>query len=304
VVATDWLDVLRCPRCASAPLGTSGHNLVCSACGTRVPIAGGVPCFSRPTDERERRTQRGFDLEWRRGFRTFFDEYAYDNRARFRAALGPCDPDKLRGRRFLDAGCGTGRYARVALEHGARVLGVDLSPDGLRSAQEATQSFGEQRLFIRANLLDLPLRDGAFDVVFSMGVLHHTRDMGRGFAEFVRVLRPGGWLVLGVYRFFAQVPIYRAIRRVTTRLPPGLLWCAAHLAGPIGEIPKLRRLCYPWIQWRHPWKVRVLETYDYYHPPIQEYTREEEIRAWFERSGVFTLVTQTKIGNFVGRKRC
>jgi SAM-dependent methyltransferase len=60
------------------------------------------------------------------------------------------------------------------------------------------------------------LKSGAFDVVYSSGVLHHTPDPRASFARLAQLARPGGTIVLGVYNTFARVPSH--LRRAAARL--------------------------------------------------------------------------------------
>ncbi|MDX1964506.1 MAG: class I SAM-dependent methyltransferase [Pirellulales bacterium] len=105
----------------------------------------------------------------------------------------------LAGKLLLDIGCGAGRFAEIACQHGARVVAVDLST-AVYSCQETLSRFpADQYRVIRASLFDLPLRPQAFDGVYSLGVLQHTPDpLGavRAIAEFVK---PGGELATWIY---------------------------------------------------------------------------------------------------------
>ena len=96
------------------------------------------------------------------------------------------------GRLVLDAGCGGGRYARLAGSHGAKLIGVDLSSAVVNAARLCAGLAGVA--ILQADLLDLPLADQAFDVVYSIGVLHHTPNPRRAFAEIARKVKPGGRL--------------------------------------------------------------------------------------------------------------
>ncbi|WP_166352536.1 class I SAM-dependent methyltransferase [Phytoactinopolyspora limicola] len=106
----------------------------------------------------------------------------------------------------LDAACGTGRYAEYAVELGHRVLGVDSSPDMLEHARRRV-SAAEFRL---GDLHRLPLADGEADIVVCALALTHVRDLTPVLAEFARVLRPGGHLVLSDVHhdsvFFGSIP--------------------------------------------------------------------------------------------------
>lgn len=96
--------------------------------------------------------------------------------------------------RVLEAGCGTGHFAGVlAQRYGWRVFPVDLAWEGLRYGR----AMGVDRL-AQADITLLPFPSASFDAVFSLDVLVHFPEGSErvALAELVRVLRPGGVLVL------------------------------------------------------------------------------------------------------------
>ncbi|HYU80815.1 MAG TPA: class I SAM-dependent methyltransferase [Vicinamibacterales bacterium] len=95
---------------------------------------------------------------------------------------------RLTGLSALDAGCGTGRYARLLVEGGARrVCGVDRSMAMLMRARTGKAALGD--------LHSLPFVDSAFDVVVSGLVLNDTADLCAAVREIARVLNAGGVLL-------------------------------------------------------------------------------------------------------------
>jgi len=92
----------------------------------------------------------------------------------------------------LDAACGTGRYAEHLAGRGHRVVGVDSSPEMLARARDRVPS-GE---FLLGDLHQLPLPDNCVDLVVSGLALAHVPTLAPVMAEFARVLRPGGHLVI------------------------------------------------------------------------------------------------------------
>jgi len=102
----------------------------------------------------------------------------------------------LRGRRVLDVGCGTGTLAAWLAENAAaRVWGVDPSPEMLAVAREKVPaSVGLKEGRAEA----LPFRDGWFERVVLMLVLHHV-ERRAALAEVHRVLGEGGRLVIGTF---------------------------------------------------------------------------------------------------------
>lgn len=97
---------------------------------------------------------------------------------------------EARPRRVLDAGCGDGLFARVIAAQ--EVIGIDNSAAMVARARERGV---DARL---GDIQDLPLEDGAFDVVVCNWTLYHLQDLDRGLAEIARVLRAGGRFV-GIY---------------------------------------------------------------------------------------------------------
>jgi SAM-dependent methyltransferase len=92
----------------------------------------------------------------------------------------------------LDAACGTGRFAEFLARQGHQVIGVDSSPDMLARARRRVPA-GQ---FHRAALERLPLPDDSVDVIVCALALVHVPDLRPVLAEFARVLRPGGDLVI------------------------------------------------------------------------------------------------------------
>lgn len=109
----------------------------------------------------------------------------------------------------LIAGCGTGReavWSATTLKH-ARVLAVDLSRRSLAYAARQSQQLGLSIDFAQADLLELGGQDRRFDVIHSVGVLHHMDDPMAGLRALRALLRPHGVMELGLYSATARRPI-------------------------------------------------------------------------------------------------
>jgi ubiquinone/menaquinone biosynthesis C-methylase UbiE len=92
----------------------------------------------------------------------------------------------------LDAACGSGRYSEYLAGRGHQVIGIDSSPDMLDRAR-ARVSSGQ---FFLGDLHRLPLPDNSVDLAVSGLALSHVSTLAPVMAEFARVLRPGGHLVI------------------------------------------------------------------------------------------------------------
>jgi ubiquinone/menaquinone biosynthesis C-methylase UbiE len=105
------------------------------------------------------------------------------------------------GRRCLDAGCGGGRATIMMAEAGAsEIVALDLSETNVATTRMRAAQRGLDNVTVRQeSLLDIPLDDESFDVVWSNGVLHHTGDTDGSLKEIARLLKPGGWMWLYLY---------------------------------------------------------------------------------------------------------
>jgi len=106
------------------------------------------------------------------------------------------DPLAKAGDLVLEAGCGTGHLSReLEKRYRWRMVPSDLAPEGL----DYGKSLGVKRM-VQADIAHVPFSDNSFDVLLSMDVLVHfpRGTEGQPFSEFVRVLKPGGLLVVRV----------------------------------------------------------------------------------------------------------
>src|SRR3954470_5095588 len=139
------------------------------------------------------RTKSAYSLQWNR-FRIVRPE---EDRATFRNRTG-LTPEDIAGAAVLDAGCGMGRYLRIAAEGNPRLLvGLDLS-EAVRAAKDVTAGASHVG-FTRGDLLRPPFGPGSFDHIYSLGVLDHTPDPRAAFLALAKLLRPGGRIVVWVY---------------------------------------------------------------------------------------------------------
>lgn len=180
--------------------------------------------------------------------------------------------DELPAGDALDAACGTGRIAAYLAGRGHRVRGVDSSPDMLERARRRVP----QAEFRLGDLTSLPVSDESVDLVVCSLALTHVPVLDPVLAEFARVLRPGGHVViadihpegvaLGVVPS-VRLPDGRAGRVATCRHLVGDYVRAALAAGlqvrrceeprhPRGEPGERSDVLEPWDEW--PWALRDL----------------------------------------------
>jgi SAM-dependent methyltransferase len=317
------LDMLACPRCgqglAIAPeTGTDDAtvedgDLVCTQ-GHHWTIERGVPRLA-PQDlpEPQRRTAEAFGWEW-----THFDEQHPQFEAQFLDWVAPLRPEFFRGKRVLDAGCGTGRHAYYAASYGAlEVVALDLS-SAVETARRVLAPFDNVNV-VQGDLLRPPLRTvaegGGFDLIYSIGVLHHLPVPREGFASLVRFLRPGGTIAVWVYGYENNGVvrnIVEPLRRATTRLPHRALNAVAypfslafhgiargvyrplHGTSVGARLPLSEYLnSVADFTYRHNHAI----VYDQLVAPTAAYIRGAELRSWFEDAGLEDVELSHRHGN-------
>ncbi|MDA1163108.1 MAG: methyltransferase domain-containing protein [Planctomycetota bacterium] len=269
-----------CPNCAT-PLTVMPEHVACDKCSTEHPIVNGIPRFV------EQEHLASFGLQWNRY------EVAHDDedRATFEAKTG-FQLTELQGQRILDAGCGGGRYCKVAAEAGASVFGADHS-SAVEKASSLCSHLENVRL-VQGDLKKLPFQESSFDLVFSIGVMHHDSDTRAVFDSVAKMVKPGGRLAVWLYRLntWPQEVLNNALRRRTTKMTPEQLepWC--RLGAFFGGIPVLKQSLSKVVNFstHSNWENRVCDTFDWYAPAYQYHHTTEELSSWFREAGYDDLV--------------
>lgn len=254
-------------------------------------IIDGIPRFV--TDEH----LESFGHQWTR----FNVAHDAEDRATFEAKTGLHLTD-LHGKRVLDAGCGGGRYAKICGESGATVFGADHT----RSVEKASQLCGHlpNVHFVQADLKHLPFEAASFDVVFSIGVMHHDADTRKVFDAVAKMVRPGGRYSVWLYRRnqWWQEILNSGLRTITTRMPSSVLMPFCHVGAMLGGLPVVNKSLNKIINFSaHPsYQNRVCDTFDWWAPKYQYHHTIEELSVWFHEAEFIdlTVLPPEKSGRF------
>ncbi len=144
---------------------------------------------------------------------------SYERRVVYRAALEYLLSQPLAGRTVLDYGCGTGDWGLMLAGKGAAVTLLDLSPVAIRLGlrRAAVSGVADRVRGVARDASDLScFGDGEFDLIFGSFALHHTLKYPRARDELLRVLKPGGRLVL--VETYGNNPLLNAARIVRRRM--------------------------------------------------------------------------------------
>ncbi|MBN1587828.1 MAG: methyltransferase domain-containing protein [Candidatus Omnitrophica bacterium] len=212
-------------------------SLACLQCGQVYPVRKGVPWFEKfgnPTVESRSRDHFG----------TLWTEYsgepepvaAKEHVDRLEEALQRKIPQ---GRAGLDAGSGDGRDTFCMAQRNPHLdlISLEIS-EGANHTFSRCKGLSNVHV-IGGSVLRLPLKSGVLDFAYSYGVLHHTLDPHKGFAEMCRVLGPKGSVAVYLYEDHAEnrwkrwaLKGVRGLRKVSVKLGPKQLWALCTLLSP------------------------------------------------------------------------
>ena len=147
------------------------------------------------------RERFAFGENWRRFLAILKEKHIQQAEDSLRRMLEISD---LRGKTFLDVGCGSGLFSLAARRLGARVHSFDYDPESVGCTQELRQRYFPQdpdwRIEEGSVLNNNYLAGlGHFDVVYSWGVLHHTGAMWRALENVAGSVARGGKLFIAIY---------------------------------------------------------------------------------------------------------
>ena len=294
----DIVHLLACPFCkGELTLQVDQYDsnevkegsLLCE-CGKRYPIKRYIPRFVDTDNYVE-----SFSFEWDIFRKVQLDSInrTTESEETFKEKTG-FDLSSAKGKLFLDAGCGAGRFMEVVVKYGGIVVGVDLS----FAVDSAFDNIGlkEGVHIIQADIFNLPFREGAFDFIYSIGVLHHTPDTRSAFLRLPRFLKSGGEIAIYVYDYYKLrfLIISQIWRRITTKLPKRLLYLMSYAAVPLYYIWKIpfiglpMQIIFP-INMHKSWRWRVLDTFDWYSPKYQHKHTYYEVYRWFKEGGLSNI---------------
>jgi 2-polyprenyl-3-methyl-5-hydroxy-6-metoxy-1,4-benzoquinol methylase len=300
-LSVDLQAILRCLNCGSQLDADNAGGFVCPACKRTYPNVNGVARF---VDAQHYAASFGF--QWHRYQKTQLDDAEdceSEQNFMMKTALRP---EELHGKLVLDVGCGMGRFAEVATRWGARVVGVDLSA----AAEVAAKNLADRDFVaFQADAFALPFAPESFDVIYSVGVLHHTPDCEAAVKSLVKYLKPGGilavWLYSGYNKWYRFSDFWR---RYTTRMKPETLHGILKVLVPAfhntekalqkvplvgGPAAGLMHLVFPVRRHKDP-EYRVLDTFDWYSPKYQSKHTYEQVFRWYEAMGMGDM----RIGEF------
>jgi SAM-dependent methyltransferase len=228
-----------------------------------------------------------FGYEW-----NHYSEMRPEYEEQFRRWTVHLSPKDWEGRTFLDVGCGMGRNSYWPMTYGAAGgVAVDVDEKSLQAARRTLSSYPSVAVEERS-AYDLGYKD-RFDIVFSIGVIHHLEFPQKALAAMAGAAKPGGRVMIWVYglennqwlvnvlnplrrAFFSRLPI-GTVHHLSL-YPAALLWLGLRVGfGRIEYFRLLRRL-----EFRH---LRSI-TFDQMLPKIANYWPRETVASLMQEAGL------------------
>jgi SAM-dependent methyltransferase len=266
-------ELLACPAC-EGEVREEGGGLACTRCGASYAVRDGVPDLRVPGDGVTETVRHFYEAAPFPGYPprdSLGTLRARASRSEFARLLDRAIPGDAR---VVELGCGTGQMSIFLATADRVVVGADLTRASLELGAAAARRFRVDGVrFVETDLRRAGLRAGAFDVVYSSGVLHHTPDPAASFAAMARLARPGGIVVVGLYNAWARLPhrLRRAMGRITR-----FRWV------PLDPVLRDRAA--------EPERREAWLRDQYMHPEEHRHTTRE-VQRWFRDSGVEYLRT-------------
>lgn len=233
----------------------------------------------------------------------------------FRRWVAPLDEKDFKGGTILDAGCGMGRNSYYALQWGAKkVVAFDYDQRSVKAARRNLYEFGHRAKVFFKSIYDIDW-ENEFDLVFSIGVIHHLEDPKKAIQNLVKAVKPGGKILIWVYSYEGNERIVRFVnpirKYITSKLPVQIvhllsyccsipLWVVVKMVGG-GATPYLKQLS------TFSFKHLHLIVFDQLIPAIAHYWTKEEARALFENLPLKDIIIQrseTKVSWTVIGTKC
>lgn len=244
-----------------------------------------------PHVHHQQKTGDSFAYEWA----NIYQENSFE-RQNFLHFLHPyLAAEDLRNRTIIDAGCGSGRFTKQAALCGAKVvIGTDVG-DSVEPAYHLTRHL-PNTCIIQADIYAMPLASN-FDLVLSIGVLHHLPEPERGFHQLRELIKPTGHILIWVYNRrhnFRAVYIFENLRRLTRHLPPRVLFTLCYIPAAlvhmlnlftqtlrqVGATTAAKKIPFGYYT-NFPFNMKLTDAFDVLATPQSNYYYVEDIEQWF-----------------------
>lgn len=283
----------------------------------RYPIRDGIPRFVPESNYAD-----SFGMQWNHFAKTQLDSYSGHSISadRFWKATN-WEPEQMKNQWVLDVGCGSGRFAEIALNAGAQLVALDYST--AVDACYTNLNHHSNLHVVQGDIYALPFFPQSFGFVYSLGVLQHTPDVATAFASLPPCISGGGHICVDFYEKSLKTYLIPKtwLRPLTKRMDKQQLFSLVESLVPvllpvsrmIGGIPLMGKLLkrmipvanyegiYPLTETQL-MEWALLDTFDWLSPTYDNPQTAATIQNWLEKAELSDIQVG-KAGHLVARGR-
>ena len=205
------IDILCCPKC--------GHDLVfeenrftCGDCSQNFEFNSDIPSLYCPNDWDQSKQDVTTDMK------SFYEENPFPDYDNFDSIASLIDKSRdgvfskllddgiPPSARVIECGCGTGQLTNFLSIANRTAVGTDMCLNSLKLARGFKDDHGLKNAhFFQMNLFKPCFKPESFDLVISNGVLHHTSDPFLGFKTISSLVKPNGYILIGLYHTYGRL---------------------------------------------------------------------------------------------------
>lgn len=269
----DHLDIFICPACGG-DLEIADNGIKCLGCHNSYKVEDGIPLLFCPNEWDSSKK----DVTNR--VKSFYEKTPFPNyeelenigdlieKAQSGVFARLLNEQIPFGIRILEVGCGTGQLSNFLGIANRIVFGTDICLNSLKLARNFRSKNGLERVgFYQMNLFKPIFKEESFSLVICNGVLHHTSDPFAGLRSISKLLKKGGYILVGLYNSYGRITT--DIRRIIFKIfNDHFKYLDPRLRGKdIGELKK-----FTWFM-------------DQYKNPHESKHTIGEVLGWFDQTG-------------------
>tara|TARA_B100000579_G_scaffold131039_1_gene105745 strand:+ start:660 stop:1652 length:993 start_codon:yes stop_codon:yes gene_type:complete len=203
-------DIIICPSCKNSII--ISNPIKCNSCSAKFSIENNIPLMYFENNWGDKKKDVTVDVK------NFYEETPfpdYENIDSISSLVNKSEKGFYAkflneqipfSARVIEVGCGTGQLTNFLSIASRKVVGVDLCFNSLRLAENFRKNNNlENASFYQMNLFNPIFKEKSFDLVICQGVLHHTSDPYLGYKSIEKLVKPGGYIIIGLYNFYGRL---------------------------------------------------------------------------------------------------